>query len=224
MSPRAVAQTSFRVRSVGADWKVLPRIHDFDVDEDGNPIVGIDPGRSCSSWTRLERNELSVRADAEGEIRLRLEPPAAAEGAYWCLLTVEVQPEISPHPRGSLVQIVPRVSVPILVSVGEEGAPRLTVRLEEVERQPGAVSSRVLLENRGTGAVRLTGRLVLEEVGTSGPTEVGSAVMEEILVLPGHRRRTSLRVPARGRGTVRLRGVFDYAPGQAIEVQSPPIP
>jgi hypothetical protein len=223
-SPGTVVQTFFRVRSVGGDRKVFPKIADFDLDVDGNPAVGTDVARSCARWARLERNELSIRADEESELRVRLEPPAAADGTYWCLLTLEVQPEAPSRERGNLIQIVPRVSVPILVSVGQAGAPRLTARFEQTERKADRVSTWVVLENRGAAAAHLTGRVASEEAGSAGPTEVGSVVTEKLLLLPGHRRRIAVRIPVRGRAAVRLRGVFDYAAGQTIEVQSPAIP
>jgi hypothetical protein len=223
-SAGSVVQTSFRVRSVGADRKVFPKISDFDLDLDGNPAVGTDVGRSCAHWARLERNELPIRADEESELRVRLEPPAEASGAYWCLLTLEVQPEAPSRAQGNLIQIVPRVSVPILVSVGQAGAPRLTARFEQTERKADAISAWVVLENRGAAAAHLAGRVALEEAGSSSPTEVGTMVTEKLLLLPGHRRRIAVRIPLRGRAAVRLRAVFDYAAGQTLEVQSPAIP
>ncbi|MEP6992904.1 MAG: hypothetical protein ABI968_00185 [Acidobacteriota bacterium] len=223
--PGGQAEVSFRLRSVAGEGKIRPSFADFDLDEDGNPVAGGARLRSCASWARADRNELALGTGDEVQLRVGLQAPPTASGTYWCLLTLDMEGLSSPARRGNVVQVLPRLSVPLLVSVGAGPAPRITARFEKISRQDSELASSLVLEAEGAYAMHVTGSIALEEESGSGPVEIGRLVVPRSLLLPGHRRRVPVRIACRSKRPVRLRGILDYGdPEQkTVEIDSGPV-
>ena len=209
-TPGGRPEFSFRLRSLAGEGRVRPSFGDFDLDDEGNPVSGKSSARSCASWARVDRNELALGTGGEVQLRVGLEVPPAANGTYWCLLTLEMEGLSAPALRGSVVQVLPRLSVPLLVSVAAGPAPHITARFEKIVRQNSELSSSIVLEGEGAYAVHVTGSVSLEEASPSGSVEIGRVIIPRALLLPGHRRTLPVRFVCRSNGPVRLRGILDY--------------
>ncbi len=220
--PGGHSEFSFRLRSLGGEGRVRPNFGDFDLNEAGDPVSAKSLARSCAAWARPDRNELSLRTGGETELRVAVEVPATARGTYWCLLSLEVESLSSAAPRGNVVQVLPRISVPLLVTVAGGSPARLSAHFEKTEGSSQELSSSILLEGEGDDAVHLTGSVALEETSPRGPVETGRMVIPRTLVLPGHRRRVPVRFVRRSKAPVRLRGTLDYGDPEhkTVEIES----
>ncbi len=218
------ATFSFELVS-GADALVRPGFADFDLDRAGEAVLESGP-RSCSRRARVNPEEVALRAREPQVVRVRVDMPPEARGTYWCFVTFDLRPGAAAPRGGTVVQLAPRLSVPLFVTVGETPWPRVGVRFDAASRKAGEIVASLAFANPGPNVVRLAGVVTLEETGGAAPVEVGEQRVPRFVLLPEHERRVDVRLRAGGGRPVRLRATFDTegaAEGRVL-AESEPIP
>lgn len=222
VAPREAATFSFQVAAPFEEARVRVGLADFDLDLEGRLAAGKAGERSCARVARVDRGELDLPAKSEATVRVRVDLPDGPPGTYWCLLTFEADAGARRSPDGSAVQVVPRVSVPILVTVSGGPPSKVTGSFgPSLERRGTPLAASLVLKNDGLSAVGLTGALSAEEAGGAGTVEVARQTVPTFLLLPGHARRLVLEVPARSALPLRLRAEFEFGEGRRLELESP---
>lgn len=154
---------------------------------------------------------------------MRVDVPDGPPGTSWCLLTFEVVAGARRSADGSAVQVVPRVSVPLLVTISGGSPAKITAVFSgPPERQGDAVTAALTFRNEGSAAAEVTGAVSAEEVSGAGVVELHRLPVRAFLLLPGGSRRLPLELPVKSALPLRLRADFDTGEGRRLELESPP--
>ena len=223
VAPREAATFSFQVASPFEDTKVRVSFGDFDLDPEGRLVVSRGGERSCARAARADHGEIELKARSEAAVRVRVDLPAGPPGTYWCLLTFEGDTLERRSRDGGTVQVVLRVSVPVLVTVLGGGPAKVTATFSEPpERRDGFVAGAVTLQNAGSAAAQITGAVSANEAGSAGIVEIARLPVGPFLLLPGRSRRFALEIPVKSALPLKLRAEFEYGEGQRLERESAP--
>jgi hypothetical protein len=156
-------------------------------------------------------------------VRVRVDLPDGPPGTSWCLLTFEVVAAARRAADGSAVQVVPRVSVPILVTVSGGAPAKVTAAFSgPPERRGDALIAELTFRNEGNAAAEITGAVSAEEAGGAGVVELHRSPVRAFLLLPGGSRRLPLELPVKSALPIRLRADFDMGEGRRLELESLP--
>jgi hypothetical protein len=154
-------------------------------------------------------------------VRVRVDAPGGSPGTYWCLLTFEADVRARRSSGGGTVQVVPRISVPILVTVLGGAPSRVAATFGgPPERKEGLVAGAVTLHNEGSVAAAITGAVSANEAGRAGSVEVARMPVGPFLLLPGRSRRFELEIPVKSALPLKLRAEFEYGEGRRLELES----
>lgn len=194
---------------------------DFDLDAEGRLVAGSGGEHSCARGARADRGEIDLRARSEAEVRVRVDAPGGSPGTYWCLLSFEADVHERRSAGGGTVQVVPRISVPVLVTVIGGGPAKVTATFAGVpERKESLVAGEVTFRNEGDDAAAITGAVSANEAGSAGSVEVARLPLRPFLLLPGRSRRLALEIPVKSALPVRLRAELEYGEGRRLELES----
>jgi hypothetical protein len=207
---------------------------DYSRDEDGRVVeraLGGEP-RSCKNWLEADRTEFTSPETGRVEMRITARIPANASGSYWALAALESLPPKPKLGMGMAIQMVPRVVVPIVVTVS--GTERRLVKIGGVsaKKVDGGVDAVCEIENTGNTAVLVSGAFTLERATGSGPAEeVAEAPVTAVTSLPGLKLRIkkTLAFPLPN-SAYTVRAILRYGPDPAdvtesaatIEGEAPP--
>ncbi len=197
---------------------------DFSRDEDGRVVeraLGGEP-RSCRSWLEADRTEFTSPETGRVEMRITARIPANASGSYWALAALESLPPKPKLGMGMAIQMVPRVVVPIIVTVS--GTERRLVKIGGVSatKVEGGVDTVCEIENTGNTAVLVSGAFTLERASGSGPAEeVAEAPVTAVTSLPGLKLRIkkTLAFPLPN-SAYTVRAILRYGPDPADVTES----
>jgi hypothetical protein len=197
---------------------------DFSRDEDGRVVerpLGGEP-RSGRTWLEADRTEFTSPETGRVEVRITARIPADAKGSYWALAALESLPPKPKLGMGMAIQMVPRVVVPIVVTVA--GTERRLVKIGGVTatKGEGGVDAVCEIENTGNTAVLVSGAFTLERGAGSGPAEeVAEAPVTAVTSLPGLklRIRKTLPVPVPN-ASYAVRAILRYGPDPADVTES----
>lgn len=194
---------------------------DFDLDDEGRLVAGPGGERSCARAARADRGEIDLKARSEAAVRVRVDLPAGPPGTYWCLLTFEGDTLERRSRDGGTVQVVPRISVPILVTVLGGAPSRVTAMFGgPPERKEGLVAGAVTLHNEGSAAAAVTGAVSANEAGSAGTVEIARLPLRPFLLLPGRSRRLALEIPVKSALPLKLRAELEYGERRRLELES----
>jgi hypothetical protein len=194
---------------------------DFDLDSEGRFVAGPGGEQSCARAARADQGEIELKARSEAAVRVRVDLPARPPGTYWCLLTFEGDALERRSRDGGTVQVVPRISVPILVTVIGGAPSRVTATFGgPPERKGGLVAGAVTLHNEGSAAAAITGAVSANEAGSAGLVEIARLPVGPFLLLPGRSRRFALEIPVKSALPLKLRAEFEYGEGRRLELES----
>jgi len=220
VAPREAATFSFQVGTSFEDTKVRVTFGNFDLDDEGRLVTGSGGEQSCARAAHADHGEIELKARSEAAVRVRVDPPGPP-GTYWCLLTFEGNTLERRSRDGGTVQVVPRISVPILVTVLGGAPSRVTATFGgPPERKEGLVAGAVTLHNEGSAAAAITGAVSANEVGSAGIVEVARMPVGPFLLLPGRSRRFALEIPVKSALPLKLRAEFEYGEGRRLELES----
>lgn len=193
--------------SAARDERTLVRVRlgDFTKDENGK-LKDVPPGdnpRSCKAWLELDQAELTIAGAGEPiQVRVTARIPAGASGSYWAVVGLEVPLPEGPGSHGATVAVVPRVAIPVIVTI--TGTEKRSVRIGEARarRDPaqGDIECTALIENDGNVAVLIRGAFSLERPGRepADDLELASAEVGPLTSLPGTRMKITTRLPWKG--------------------------
>jgi len=221
VAPREAATFSFQVGASSEDTKVRVTFGDFDLDDEGRFVAARGTDRSCAAGARADRVELDLRTRSEAEVRVRVDAPGSLPGTYWCLITFEADAGGRRSAGGGTVQVVPRISVPVLVTVTGGAPAKVTAMFTgSPERRESLVSGEVTFHNDGDAAAAITGAVSANEAGSAGTVEVARLPLRPFLLLPGRSRRLALEIPVKSALPVKLRAELEYGEGRRLELES----
>jgi hypothetical protein len=203
------------------DTKVRVSFGDFDLDDEGSFVAARGTDRSCAGGARADRGELELRARSEAEVRVRVDPPGGSPGTYWCLITFEADVHARRSSGGGTVQVVPRISVPLLVTVAGGAPSKVTAAFAgPPQRKNGSSVGAVTFHNEGSVATAITGAVSANEAGSADSVEIARLPLRPFLLLPGRSRRLALEIPATSTFPLKLKGEFEYGEGRRLELES----
>jgi hypothetical protein len=175
--------------------QVRVRISDFIKDEDGRlrEVPHEQVPRSCAGWLQVDQENLTAPGTGRAEVRVSARIPADAEGSYWAVVGLEVPAVPREGGKGARIFIVPRVAVPVIVTVEGTEKRQLAVTRVEAKRTEGElVTCQATIENTGNVAVLVSGAFALEAPPSKQgeePLEVASADVGPLTSLPGNKLR-----------------------------------
>jgi len=176
--------------SNAVDTSITVSFGDFTKNEEGQ-LVEVAPGsqpRSCLNW--LSASQLTFTAPAQGRasIQISAQIPKDASGSYWAFAAFSAPPP----PRtgeGTGLLFMPRVIIPVIVSVEGTLAPKIAIEATKAsyDAAKGGVEAKALIRNTGNAAVLVNGAFALEQQGSasSGATEVAEKEVGPLTSLPG---------------------------------------
>jgi len=202
-------------------------IADFTRDLDGK-LVEVKPDqatRSCKAWLEVEQREFTSPASGSVPLVVSARIPPNATGSYWAVVNLEAVPQPSSFaPRRSIgVQIVPRIAVPIIITVG--GTEKISVTTLSIDLAPSTdpegTEAAVVVENDGNTAVLLTGALALERPAKPDSEEVASVDVGPVTSLPGSKVKLKGVIPFTGSTAgLQAHAYLRFGPGaeQTLEI------
>lgn len=206
------------IPSSPAATRVTVSVEGFTLDADGLPVRGqhvVDAQRTAR-LTASPRTFV-LESGRSQKVTLRCAVDDAAQGSYWAVALLEVEPVRQVGEDGRAVNVVARLAVPVFLTI--EGASHPDLKIGELRAVPaadGRVDAEAMLENVGDSVVRVSGAWALEENGPGGSVEVASSDVKEVVVLPGAPRRLRATLAAPGTdGRARLvLLLLRYGPGK----------
>jgi hypothetical protein len=171
--------------------RIRATLVDFTRDAKGKIVELKEPHpRSARSWLEIGAPEFETPEKGRVPVQLAARVPADARGSYWALVALESLPEPrTPGARSIGVMIVPRVIVPVIVTVAGTESYDVAIEAFEATRAAGRieVEPAITVANNGNAAVMITGAFVLERLarGDAPAEEVALDQIEPITALPG---------------------------------------
>ncbi|HEU5162911.1 MAG TPA: hypothetical protein VFV54_07190 [Thermoanaerobaculia bacterium] len=190
--PGGVGTATIMVASSKAERnRIRATILDFTRNEAGKIVeIKESHARSARPWLEVSAPEFETPENGRVEIQVTARVPNDAQGSYWAMVALDALPPPRSPAEGNIgFQIVPRIVVPVIVTVsGTEQYDVAISRLDAV-RSSGQlpVKGTITIVNRGNAAVMVTGAFTLERAGAEGapPEEVALDAIEPITSLPG---------------------------------------
>lgn len=177
--------------------QVRVRIGDFVKDEDGKlrEVPHGQVARSCAGWLQVDQDTLTAPGNGRAALRVIARIPADAQGSYWAVVGLEVPAVARQNGHGAGVLVVPRIAVPVIVTVaGTERRQLEVTRLEARRASPATVLCTATIDNTGNVAALVSGAFTLEsQSATPGgePLEVAATDIGPLTSLPGQKLRIS---------------------------------
>ena len=178
--------------------RVRVRLADFTKDEDGK-VRELAPGanpRSCKGWIEVDQAEFTTAGTgAPIQVRVTARIPAGASGSYWAIVGLEVPPPPNAAGQGAAIAVVPRVAIPVIVTV--TGTERRAVSIGDVRARRGSAQGPIecsaVVENSGNVAVLIRGAFSLERPGKdpADDLELASGEVGPLTSLPGTKMRVA---------------------------------
>lgn len=216
--------------------RVEAAIGDFTRDEDGkiHELRHDQATRSCAGWLDLDKTEFTAPGGTSEEITVIAKIPKEASGSYWAILGLSVPPS-SRAGKGPGVQIVPRIAIPVVITVSGTDQRVVVARPPfSISVAEGGLQCLLMVENTGNAAVLISGAFALEKTtGKPAETEeVASVDVGPLTCLPGLKLRVKGKIPYVGpTGALMAHAYLRYGPevGEALEAEAsleglPPIP
>ena len=179
----------------GSGANFTARVEDWWTSEDGLRSFYRPPGsvqQSCGPWTEID--PVDAKVEAGGTLRIRVTtavPSDANPGGYWCVLTVDEQPDPL-APTGAVeVRFLSSISVGIFVYLpGFDRAAKIT----EVAVADGRAS--VTVVNEGNAPARVDGQFEFYRAGETSPVAIAELPRSTLLLAPAPSRRIAVDLPA----------------------------
>jgi hypothetical protein len=172
--------------------------------------------RSCKDWIDVDQNSFTSPEQGRVQLTLTARIPANAQGSYWALLSLRSVPPSRTGPaKGHGFRVVPRIAIPVLVTVtGTEKREMTITDFKVTSVADGVVDVEAVLENRGNVAVLFNGAFTLDRVAPpSEIIEVAEVPVEILTSLPGHKSRVKGRLEWKGAlSDLRAHSMFRYGP------------
>ena len=204
-APGGIGTATIMVASSKAERnRIRATILDFMRNDVGQIVaVAESHARSARPWLEVSSPEFDTPENGRVEILVTARVPSDARGSYWAMVALEALPTARDRNAGGIAfQIVPRVIVPVIVTVaGTEQYDVAITALEAVHPAgQNAVKSMITVENRGNAAVMVTGAFTLERSGAADapPEEVALDSIEPVTSLPGTTMRIEGNLPWNG--------------------------
>ncbi|MGC8722961.1 MAG: hypothetical protein ACP5VF_03710 [Acidobacteriota bacterium] len=201
------------------DTPIRVTFGNFTKDEEGRLVElaeGAEQPRSCLAW--LSASQLTFTAPAQGRasIQVSAQIPEGVSGSYWAFVAFSAPPP----PRnggGTSLLFMPRVIIPVIVSVEGTLAPKVQFQATTARYDPvlGGVEAKAILVNTGNAAVLINGAFALEQQGPgdTSPNEVGEKEVGPLTSLPGTRLVAKGLIPWSGPWTgLQVHSYLRYGP------------
>jgi hypothetical protein len=190
------------------DTQIRATVTDFRRAIDGTiqEIPAAEAARSCRAWIEIDQREFVSPKSGTIPLVVTAHIPKEASGSYWALLQLDAVPaseSIMRQKSGTQLgfQVVPRVAVPIVVTVSGTGTVSIVSRdLVAKRRDDGKLDITQTVENTGTVAVMLSGAFAVEHKGTTAndAEELASVDVGPATSLPGAKLRITGLVDWKG--------------------------
>jgi hypothetical protein len=167
---------------------------DFKIDSAGKRVeIGTgDPSiRSCRSWMEVDQDQFVSPERGRVAVVVTARVPKEAAGSYWTSAYFEVVPKAKAAPGegnapGVSIAIVPRIAIPVIVTVRGTEKYSLQVRSLRANATPAGFAAEVVVENTGNAAVMLSGAMTLERPSSGDvPEEIASTDVKSATSYPG---------------------------------------
>lgn len=191
--------------------RITVALGEFHRDEEGK-VIGSETthARSARTWLDLDRTDFVSLESGRTEVTVSARIPENASGSYWALVYLQAEPAARDPKRGSLMfRVVPRVGIPVIVTVEGTTKPQLKIVETRAVRVADGVEVYSTLENSGNTAVLVSGAFSLERPGTNPAEsqELASGTAGPLTSLPG----TKLKVKTQLKWNGPLAGVQAHA-------------
>jgi hypothetical protein len=183
------------------ETQIRAAVADFRRGVDGSvvEIPASEATRSCRAWIEVDQREFVSPKSGSIPVVVTAHIPNDASGSYWALLQLDALPpseSVMRKKSGTQLgfQVVPRVDVPIIVTVSGTGSVSIVSRdLVAKRRDDGKLEITDTVENTGTVAVMLSGAFAVERKGATAndAEELASVDVGPATSLPGAKLRIS---------------------------------
>lgn len=198
---------------------IVVTLSDFTRNEEGRVVELTDPKanpRSCRSWIDVDRLDFVSPEKGYVELTVSAHVPDGASGSYWALALLASEPPArDSRMSATTFQLVPRVAIPIVVTVEGTAKPSLGILKTTAVKEEKGIAVESIIENRGNVAVLISAAFALERAaaGTTDAEEVSSATVGPLTSLPGTRLRAKTVLPYQGSlGAVTAHTYVRYGP------------
>jgi hypothetical protein len=194
-------------------------VTDFIRDENGEvrEVSAAEAKRSCSAWIEVDQDSFTSPETGRVELRVTAKIPKEAEGSYWALVSFRSLPPTHPPGQANAVRIIPRIAVPVIVTVAGTEKRDLKISALHVTSGRGGFDAEAAVVNDGNVAVLFSGAFTLESGGANGDvTELAEAPVETSTSLPGTTTRVREHLNWNGdTAGLRLGAILRFGPGPA---------
>ncbi len=170
-------------------------ISDFTRNEDGQVVEILDSKlqpRSCKGWIDVDRSDFVSPAVGSVDVTVSARIPADATGSYWALVALASQPPARDlRGQGVAIRLIPRVAIPIVVTVEGTTKPAVAIIETRAVRADKGVDVYSTIENTGNTAVLISAAFSLERRSTGGgeAEELAGTTVGPLTSLPGTRMK-----------------------------------
>ena len=191
--------------------RITVTLAEFMRDEEGK-VIGSETthGRSARGWLDVDRSDFVTLESGRTEVTVSARIPESATGSYWALVYLQAEPSARDPKRGSLMfRVVPRVGIPVIVTVEGTAKPELKIVETRASRVADGVEVYSTVQNSGNTAVLISGAFSLERqaANSTDSQELASGTVGPLTSLPG----TKLKVKTQLKYDGSLAGVQAHA-------------
>ena len=210
------------------DNRIRVTFGDYVIDDQGaRTEVAAAGTRSCGKWLEVDQDQFMSPERGSVPIVITARIPRDAAGSYWAAAYFEVLPKppsFDPAKRADRpalgMQAVPRIGVPVIVTVTGTEKYETKVQTISARRVDQGIEANVVVQNTGNAAVLLSGAIALERGSSDVSEEIASRDIESVTSYPGSNRILKVVFPAvEPTDGLDVHAYLRYGPGpqQAVE-------